>query len=244
MSLPVVQGVIRRRILVNFRVDPDVLQRQLPHPFRPKRLDGAAIAGICLIRLEQMRPACVPAPLGLTSENAAHRMAVCWTDAQGQERERVYIPRRDTGSTLHQIAGGHLFTGVYRPARFRVEDAGERIDFRMHSADGRASIELRARISERLPAASRFPSLEAASAFFRSGALGYSEGARAGQLDGMRLETDDWRVTPLTVEHVHSSYFSDATRFPPGSVELDSALLMRDIPHRWASEPAHSLTGA
>ena len=243
MSLPTVQGLIRRRILVNFRVDPEILQRQLPPPFRPKRLGDDAIAGICLIRLEQMRPAGVPLPFGLASENAAHRIAVCWTDAQGQEQEGVYIPRRDTNSALHQLAGGRLFTGVYHPARFQVRDTGERIDFRMESKDGHASIELRVCVSNRLPDTSRFPSLEAASAFFRAGALGYSTGSRSGQLDGMRLVTDDWRVIPLKVEEVASSYFADATRCPPGSVELDSALLMRDIPHHWVAEQAAPVTG-
>src|SRR5438105_15949149 len=41
-----------------------------------------------------------------------------------------------------------------------------------------------------------------------------------------------WQVQPLAVEEVYSSYFADARRFPPGSVVFDSALLMRDIPHR------------
>lgn len=29
MKLPVIQGIIRRRILANFRVEPQVMQRQL-----------------------------------------------------------------------------------------------------------------------------------------------------------------------------------------------------------------------
>jgi hypothetical protein len=76
MRLPVLQGVIRRRILVNFRVDPGVMQAQLPSRFRPKLHRGHAIAGICLIRLESVRPRFVPRLLGFSSENAAHRVAV------------------------------------------------------------------------------------------------------------------------------------------------------------------------
>ena len=56
MKLPKVHGVIGRRLLVNFRVEPGVIQRQLPAPFRPKLYDGHAVAGICLIRLEDIRP--------------------------------------------------------------------------------------------------------------------------------------------------------------------------------------------
>ena len=104
MGLPVIQGVIRRRILVNFRVDPRVMQVQLPSRFRPKLQQGHAIAGICLIRLEEVRPRLVPQFLGLSSENAAHRIAVRW-QTEGTEKEGVFIPRRDTGSAMNHLAG-------------------------------------------------------------------------------------------------------------------------------------------
>ena len=45
MQTPVLQGIVRRRILVNFRVDPEVVQGQLPPPFHPKLVGGWAIAG-------------------------------------------------------------------------------------------------------------------------------------------------------------------------------------------------------
>ncbi len=77
--VPVVQGVIARRLLVNFRVRPEVLAALLPGPFRPKLVHGFGMAGICLIRLEQVRPRGLPAFVGLSSENAAHRIAVEWT---------------------------------------------------------------------------------------------------------------------------------------------------------------------
>jgi hypothetical protein len=76
MRFPRVHGTIRRRLLVNFRVAPDVIQRLLPAPFQPKLHHGRAIAGICLIRLEGIRPRRFPSMLGLSSENAAHRIAV------------------------------------------------------------------------------------------------------------------------------------------------------------------------
>src|SRR6187397_1241068 len=98
MRIPVLKGTIKRRLLVNFRADPKAIQQILPSPFRPKLHRGHAIAGICLIRLEDIRPAGLPAIAGLSSENAAHRIAVEWTDSTGTPREGVFIPRRDTGS--------------------------------------------------------------------------------------------------------------------------------------------------
>ena len=54
MKIPVLRGIIKRRMLINFRVDASLMQRFLPAPFRPKLHQGYAIAGICLIRLEEI----------------------------------------------------------------------------------------------------------------------------------------------------------------------------------------------
>ena len=66
MRIPVIEGVIDRRILANYRVHPEVLAKLLPAPFRPKLIHGYGIAGICLIRLKQYCvPSCCPAaPVG------------------------------------------------------------------------------------------------------------------------------------------------------------------------------------
>src|ERR1700740_3560918 len=101
MRLPLIRGVIKRRMLLNYRVDASVLAAFLPPPFRPKLYRGPAIAGVCLIRMEQIRPAGCPAAFGISSENAAHRVAVTWNDKSGNEKEGVFIPRRDTGSLLN-----------------------------------------------------------------------------------------------------------------------------------------------
>ena len=49
----------------------------------------------------------------------------------------------------------------------------------------------------------------------------------------MQLQTTEWNVRPLDIDCMHSSWFDDETRFPRGSIELDSALVMRGIPARW-----------
>jgi len=145
MQIPKVHGVIRRRLLVNFRVEPAVVQRHLPPPFRPKLHEGQAVAGICLIRLEQIRPKRFPRLMGLSSENAAHRVAVVWDDAAGSH-EGVYIPRRDTGSLLTHLSGGRIFPGEHHRAAFRVQETGDGIELMMKSADGRVQVDVAGRL--------------------------------------------------------------------------------------------------
>ncbi len=236
MKLPIIQGTIRRRILVNYRVDPAIMQRHLPPAFKPKLHAGSAIAGICLIRLESIRPKGLPAALGISSENAAHRIAVTWNDGD-QEKEGVFIPRRDTGSTLNHLAGGRVFPGEHHLADFRVSDTGAAIDFEMRSRDGEVAVQLRGRIGEALPTGSQFKSLAEASSFFESGSIGYSVTKDSRRLDGIFLRTKTWKMQTLDVDDVQSSYFADEKRFPVGSVNFDCSLIMRDIEHEWQSEP-------
>lgn len=232
MRIPIIVGTIERRLLVNFRVAPEVLARVVPPPFRPQVVAGWGVAGICLIRLSAIRPRWLPGPFGIRSENAAHRIAVEW-DHGGERRVGVYIPRRDTSSRLNSCAGGRLFPGVHHHAEFTVKEGDGRYAVALRSEDGETRLSVSGRAADRLPEGSIFGSLAEASAFFERGALGYSATRTAGVYDGLELRTGEWKVEPLAVDHVESSFFGDPARFPAGSVEFDDALLMRNIRHRW-----------
>jgi hypothetical protein len=232
MHLPSIQGVIDRRILVNYRVDAEVAARLLPAPFRPKLIGGFAVAGICLIRLKYMRPAFLPAVAGVGSENAAHRFAVEW-EQHGQRYEGVFIPRRDSSSRLNSLLGSRLVPGEHHHARFNVAESNERVHVDFRSDDGHTHASITARLVDDLPASSMFRSLQEASQFFQNGALGYSATRDEGRYEGLELRCRAWAIQPLTVEDLRSSYFDDTTKFPKGSVTFDSALLMRGVHHEW-----------
>ncbi len=234
MRIPVVRGVIDRRILVNFRVDAVSLRKFLPPPFEPQLVNGFAIAGICLIRLKDLRPPWVPRVLGHSSENAAHRIAVTWKD-KGELRHGVFIPRRDTSSRLNALAGGRLFPGVHHLADFEVHESADRIELKMTSRDRSAHVNVAGEIASEIPHESVFSSLKDVSAFFEVGSVGYSPRRRDGEFDGLELRTFNWQVEPLAMHRVESSFFDDPNRFPEGSVQFDNALLMRGIEHQWHS---------
>lgn len=236
MRVPVVRGIIERRLLVNYRVEPAVFARQLPPPFRPLLVDGYGVAGICLIRLAAIRPRGLPARWGIRSENAAHRIAVAWDTPEGV-REGVYIPRRDSSSRLNHWVGGRLFPGVHHRARFSVTEGEGRYQAALTSQDGATQVAVAGQVAAALPQGSIFGSVAEASAFFARGRLGYSATARPGTFDRLELASFRWAVEPLAVTTVRSSFFEDPARFPPGSATFDCALLMRDIEHEWHAHP-------
>ena len=240
MYLPTIQGIIDRRILINYRVAPALLEGILPGPFRPKLVHGMAIAGICLIRLKSLRPSALPASLGISSENAAHRIAVEWEE-NGQHREGVYIPMRHTSSHFNTLAGGKLFPGLHRHAAFEVIESDEMFHVRVVSDDHETRLTVEAQVASSLPQHSLFGSLQEASTFFEQGSVGYSAMRRPDIFDGLELRSRNWKIEPLQVARVESSFFDDHQRFPRGSAELDCALLMRHIDHKWyVKPPLHS----
>lgn len=233
MKVPKITGIIDRRILINYRVDKDVVAAFLPQPFRPKLVQDKAVVGICLIRLKEIRPVGFPKAFGISSENGAHRVAVEWSD-NNRAKEGVYIPRRDSSSRLNSLVGGRLFPGIHHLADFKVNEKDGSY-FVQFNSDDDTSLSIQAQETEQWSSASVFENLQCASAFFEKGAIGYSPGNKYGSFDGLELKTSSWQVSPLHVTAVRSSFFENETVFPPGSVEFDNALLMKNIQHEWTS---------
>ena len=231
MKIPTIHGIIDRRILINYAVDPAIAKQIVPAPFSPKIINGKAIVGICLIRLKNVRPKGLPAFLGFGSENGAHRIAVEWTEGN-EQKEGVYVPRRDTSSRFNTLVGGRVFPGKHYHAKFDVKEDEQNYHVAFKSSDN-TTISIDAQITDTFNPESVFKNLSTASDFFKAGSLGYSPNGN--KYEGLLLNTFKWEVQPLKVDKVISSFFENESIFPKGSVVYDNALLMKNIEHEWSS---------
>lgn len=231
MKLPIIHGYIARRILINFTANPEDVQKILPEPFMPKLYKGKAIVGICLIRLKDVKPKGMPDCIGISSENGAHRIAVEWLE-NGEKKEGVYVPRRDTSLKFNNLVGGRLFPGKHYLAKFDVHENEGNYRIGFVSSD-QTFISIDASESESFASDSVFGNLENASAFMQNGSIGYSPNGN--KYEGLKLDVYNWQVSPLLVTQVSSSFFEDESIFPEGSVRFDNALLMTNIEHEWNS---------
>ena len=218
LNMFTIKGRLRDRLLVNFRVDLDVLRSWLPAPFEPQEVGGWGVAGLCIIRLDALRPQGFPPALGLSTSNVAHRVA-----ATGPGGSCVYILRRDSDSRVVRLAGGRLFPGVHGPARLEISEAEGRWSVEM-DAPG-AKVRLEARLAEAPPSGSVFEDVDAASRFFRGGSMGWSPALKPGVLEGVELRPQGWNLRPLEVERLESEVY--------GGFAFDSAFVMRDLDHEW-----------
>jgi hypothetical protein len=218
---------VRRRILVSYRVDPALAQELLPDGFRPQLVDGSAVAGVCLIGLQSVRPGWVRPRVGISTENAAHRIAVEW-DENGETHTGVYIVERHSSGLLPVLAGGRLFPGVQKRARFDVDDTDS--SFRVAMTSFGTSVFVNVELSSEW-SSTLFPTMDAASAFYKAGAVGWSPRRGGAGVEPIELTSSAWAVEPGHVVGLRSSFF-DA--LPAGAAILDSVLVMRDVPVVWA----------
>jgi len=218
-----VRAQLRRRLLISYRVDPDVAVSLLPAGFRPRIVDGSAVAGVCVLGLESIRPGWSSGRWGLRSENAAHRIAVEWDGPDGVE-QGVFIFERHSSAWHPVLFGGRLFPGVHRRARFRIEESGDRYALAMaaagHSLD--ADVEVGGEWSSAL-----FASVDEASDFYRSGRIGWSLAHDRRTVEPVALASDSWKVEGARLHHLRSSFFE---ALPAGAAVFDSVVVMRDLP--------------
>ncbi|MDQ4212599.1 DUF2071 domain-containing protein [Microbacterium sp. ASV81] len=217
---------VRRRLLISYRVNPDVAQTLIPEPFRPQIVDGSAVAGVCMIGLQSVRPGWIRPRLGLRSENVAHRIAVEW-DEDGVTRSGVYIVERHSSSLLPVLAGGRLFPGVQKRARFTLDETTSRFRVAMSARGIRVAVDVELGGPWN---SSLFSTVEEASSFHEHGAVGWSPRRDGRGVEPLELTSTDWMVEPGRVISVQSSFFD---QLPEGAAVLDSVVVMRDLPFFW-----------
>jgi uncharacterized protein YqjF (DUF2071 family) len=224
-----VKGIIDHRILLNYRIDPKIMQKNLPDEFKPKIINGYAVGGICQVSLSEMRPKGLPNILGAKSHNVAHRIAAITSKGEG-----VFVTRRDTNSVINTISSGRLFPGVYKKADFQVESNDQSYSVRIEQ-EGNCLMNIKAKVSEDIEPTSIFNSVNEISDFFLTGNIGWSQKENDKGFDSIELSTVEWSMKPLRVSEQFSAYFMDESKFPKGSVEFDSAMVMQGLEHSWIS---------
>lgn len=210
MTIPL-KSRIETRILLNFRVHPERIRAVLPPGYEPVLVNGAAVAGVCFIRQERIRPAGVPGFAGVSLAAAAHRVAV----TKNGERA-VLVLRRDASGLLPKIAS--RFTGATFTEGSTLEWRG--LDAAMSAADGTsASI-----AASDVPLLSTlFETVDAAADFFRAEHVSY-------EIGGKRLDVcfpQGWTVAPIEHAAIASSLLAALGAIP------DSAYVARDLDAVW-----------
>jgi hypothetical protein len=230
--LPRLEGMIARRLLLNYRADPALVQRLIPKPLQVVVRKDAAVVGVCLIRLEHLRVKGLPPLVGMTAENMAHRVAVRFPIPEGWQ-DGVFIWRRHSNRCFMERLGGRLFPGVHERAGFKVMEWKHALAIAVQTKRHDADVEFAGDDTTVWQPTALFETPAEASRFFERGDCGLSCSLRGEALEGVRLRTLRWEMVPLVARSLHSTFYQGTGLFPQGSVEFDCALVMRGVPHEW-----------
>jgi hypothetical protein len=224
---PAVLGVLRRRLLVNALVDPDEAARHLPPGLRPHLTPGGTVVGCCLVDIERLRPARMPAAVGVRQRAAAHRISAEWENGDGELVVGVYVPERRTGSRLAVAFGGRWFPGVHRPAEVALNDASEGFTWSVRGGD--FGIDVTVTTAGR-----------AAADLVCDPVAGTCIGANVGLspnyhglLEGARMQPSARTACEVLIDALESTFISSFATAVPAP-----AYLMEDVAVAWARETA------
>jgi hypothetical protein len=219
VSITPLRGVIERRLFVIYRLDPDVAKQLLPAPFRARLTSGYALAGIALAHLGRLRPGGFPPLAGLSREGATHGIAVEWESARSLHTG-VFVVHRDS-------AGVGAVLSLRRAPKFTVDERTDGLRVAYISRDRAVQVDVDVSLATALEGSTLFRNVRAAARFLELDGAGGA--AWTPQLRGIKLSAGDGCVSAARVRTAASSIFADSSMFPPGSVHLDSALLLRDL---------------
>lgn len=231
----VVRGTIRRRLLVNAVVDPDEAAVRLPAGVRPHVTQGTVV-GCCLLEIDAIRPAGLPAVFGQELRAAAHRISVEWEDEFGVTVTGVYVPVRHTDSRLAVALGGRWFPGVHEPAHIEVTSSEPDLQWRSDPFD---TVGLGVRVAVSVPG-----DATAGAVCDQVGAacLGASVGAspdRRGRLEAARMEPAHRDARAVTIEELESGFIDSFS-----TAEPSTSYVMCDAEVTWTRAAAPPMTSA
>ncbi|HEV2375494.1 MAG TPA: DUF2071 domain-containing protein [Streptosporangiaceae bacterium] len=220
--------VFRRCLLANYAIAPDALAAVLPQPLVPDLAADSAWLSVVIADMARMRPAGIPASLGVSYRQVVYRAVVrC-----GRDRG-VYFLRSDADSRFMN-AGGNLlsfFRFHYAPVTWTHDVDGDRV--RVLSRSGSADIDMvLGPAAPAGPAAvGAFPGLAGAKEHLVN--LFSAFHPRDGHIDVVDIERSDWPITITPAVRAHCAFLEGAGPFPTGASHLDSVFLVTDLPYYW-----------
>lgn len=233
-----VTGVCERRVILNWRVDPKLVAKQLPHPFRPRLVNGKAIVGIDVLKLVDMRPTGFPSFAGFATANAVDRISVEW-DEGGSTVHGLFVPNRYSPSAVNAIVSiARLFPTVFKHATFEFEERNGK--YRISLVMGGNRLDVEAKESNQLETKSVFKTVQDASDYHGDSKISYSPSHDSDIFDAVYLKTLDWNASPLKIQAVRYTFID---RLYPNA-EFDSALIMKNTRHEWHGLGAINKKGA
>lgn len=227
-------GRIDRCLLLSYRVPAAAVESLVPRGLDLVTLEARgerwAFWNIVVCHIEAMRPAFMPASLGVTYHHAAYRLRVRASTSEG-ELSGVYFVRSDCDDGLITLAGDFLSDFRFHKAEIFSRASTDRFVAEVRGEDAEAGLSVEADLagSATLAPGSVFPSLENARDFLKYEPMGLAVADESVRLAEVQRTESQWRERAVRVTKMHSEFLRARS---PGA-ELELATWVEPIDYRW-----------
>ena len=210
-----------------------LLERLLPPGLVVDTQGDFAFTAIALVQTERLRPAFLPASLGLDFFLTGYRVFVRVADAPSLRG--LYILRTDTNRRTMVMLGNLLTHYRYHLADISTEERDSRLAIQVRTPAHEADLDLVADLTSKpapLPRQSPFTDLTEARRY--AGPLPYTFDYErsTGSIVAVKATRQRWNPEPIDVE-VRQARFLESPHFAGASPLLANAFHVENVDYRW-----------
>lgn len=222
-------------LVLAYAVPEHVLRPLLTPGLELDTYKGFGFLAIAMVETRDLRPACIPAALGMSFFLAGYRVFTRYRTQAGRSLRGLRILRSDTDRRSMRVFGNLLTHYGYELSRCRVRRTESSYAVEIRSPQGDADLELEADIrtqTESPPPGSPFPDLREARKF--AGPLPFTfdyerQTNSIIRVEGVRRE---WNPRPVSVK-VQRNTFLDRDPFRSSGATLANAFYLENVPYSW-----------
>lgn len=233
-ALPI-KAHFKASLVLAYAVPATVLQPLLPVGLNLDTYGDFGFLAIALVETRDLRPAFLPAGMGLSFFLSGYRIFTRYKTAAGRTLRGLLILRSDANRVAMQMAGNLLTHYHYERSQFRVERNELKYGVQVTTQDGRADLYVEADLSVQAvapPAGSPFPDLKEARKF--AGPLPFTFDYERQTHSMIRVEgvRQQWNPRPVPVS-VRQNTFLERNPFRGAGAVLANAFYLEDVPYSW-----------
>ena len=218
--------------IVNFAMEPDVLNRHLPEPIEADTHHGNAYISIIIANMDRMRPAFLPRMFGVTYNQIVYRAVVRVGDERG-----VYFLRSDADHPLMSLAGNWLTFFRFNHTPMTFEGEADRYHLHLEAKPNHhANIHAEYRLlpeTDGMPDSSAFTSRAEAKVALVELFQAFAYDVRTGRLDRVRIKRDEWELVLVDDTKAQYDFMNGSAIFPASSTWLDSIFCVENLNYYW-----------
>ncbi|HEX9202294.1 MAG TPA: DUF2071 domain-containing protein [Acidobacteriaceae bacterium] len=233
-ALPI-KAYLRASLVLAYAVPAPVLRPLLPVGLSLDTFGDFGFLAIALVETRNLRPAFVPARLGMNFFLSGYRIFARYQTTAGRTLRGLRIIRSDTNRLPMRLIGNLLTHYHYEHSRFRVQWTEQKYEVQVTTPDGRADLHVEADLSSQvaaLPAGSPFADFKEARKF--AGPLPFTFDYEKQTHSIIRVEgvRQQWNPRPVSVI-VHQNTFLEQVPFDGAGAVLANAFFLEGVPYSW-----------